>query len=925
MFEEPLYPHQPSFSKGEVSPDLYGRADLQAYSSALRTSRNAFIKTEGSWSNRPGTQYLGNAVNVTAKGSVLIPFVFSTTQSYVLEIGVGTAQIFSDGALITTLAVPWLLSELPFLRYTQSADTLTVVHPNHVPRQITRTSASVFSIAFFAYTNGPFIPQNTDGTTLVSASGITGTVTLTASSAIFNANHVGALFYLEQQDITPITPWTPETLFETPTNPVGVLTYSNLKNYKCVAVNLAGGATSFSTGTVAPDHTYGTQWDGIGQGLTGLAGDVGVAWQFQDFGYGVVKITGFTDSMHVTAVVQPVIPGQPALLPATVVGPRAVAEGPFTFTGDGVTTTFGPLTAASSTDPNRFFVTLAGVYDQPPNYTITGTTIVFLSPPGNGVAISVSQVNGLYATSFWAFGAFSPDQGYPSTVSYFPDRLIFAGTPSQPVGVFGSQTSQYTNFAISNPVVNSDAFTIFLNARQLNSICDLIPLQDLIVGTANIIWRLWPGINGTALGPLSIDATPQAFVGETSSCAAVLYGDSVIYAIYGGRRIRDLIYQFQFDKYVGAELTAYSRHLVPFGTYIVKMVYAPDPWGQLFALRNDGALLTCTYVRDQQMIAWSRWDTQGTFEDICIVPENNSYALYLLANRTIQGKSARYVERLNQWEWATIYDYKFSDCSLTYDGRNTSQALMVLTGGTTWQAGDTGTLTATSTAGWTNFQASDVTLGNAIQLFNGAQTVEARVLIIGYTSPTVVSVRFIDPIPPDLQAQGLITWTFARTYFTGATQLAGQMVAVLADSNAISGTNGVPVLQVANDGSFTLPNPCGVVTIGLQYFSDLETLALNQPGIETVRERTKGMPGVFLDVHATRGLLTGTDFVNMSGIKERAFETYLQPTNLQEGIITNRIDTDFSTECHICVRQPYPLPVTIRMVIPSVNVGVPAG
>jgi hypothetical protein len=82
---------------------------------------------------------------------------------------------------------------------------------------------------------------------------------------------------------------------------------------------------------------------------------------------------------------------------------------------------------------------------------------------------------------------------------------------------------------------------------------------------------------------------------------------------------------------------------------------------------------------------------------------------------------------------------------------------------------------------------------------------------------------------------------------------------------------------------------------------------------------------VYLDVHYTRGLLTGTDFINMSPIKERDYEPYLSPTNLQEGIIQNRIDTEMDSEAHVCVRQPFPLPCTIRMVLPSVNVGEPVG
>jgi hypothetical protein len=1019
VYEQPINPFQASFGHGEVSPFLYGRVDLQAYGSGLRTSRNGFVRTEGSWSNRPGLQYCAGSLDNTPLSSVLVPFTFNVGQAYIVEIAAGGIQVFFQGQSITNgppttitgitlvnvphsprpivilntatphglivgqnvtvlgilgdagalvqngpwtvfsvpsatqfqtnapgypivtyasggivqsiapTSNPYLQSELAALRYTQSADTLTIVHPNHVPYEFKRTSATTFTFLPAVYTMGPFLQQNPDGTTFVYATAQSGIVNLNASAPIFNANHAGALFQLSQQDLSQIPPWEPNKTLTTGGGGIlsilGQLRRANGKNYKLVGSPAPPGATSIATGTFEPDHSQGAQSDGDGFSIPSFASAAGVTWQYTDSGVGIVLITQVISSTQVIGTVQPNYTGGPGILPLAVVGgPVSDVVGPWGFTGDGTTKTFNTGTSTAS-DPNKFIVTVAGAYQQPSLYSISGTSIVFLGAPVNGVAIAVEQITALGQTTYWNFGAFSPDQGYPSAASYVPDRLVLAATPQQPVGVFGSQTSNYHNFGISSPIVNSDAFTIFLNARQLNTISDLVPLQDLIVGTANIIWRLWPGATGTALGPLSIDATPQAFTGESPSCASVLYADSMIFTVFGGRRIRDLVYQFQFDKYVGNELTAYARHLVPFGTQIVKMQYAPDPWGQLYVLLSSGALLTCTYVREQQMIAWSRWDsTNGVIDDIAVIPENNSYALYVIARRTIGGNVARYVERLSQWETSTLLDYQFVDCSSTYDGRNTTANTMTLTGGTSWLSGDVGTLSMAGGAPWVGFQSTDVGLNNQIQLFDADGNM-ARVQFAAYVSGVAATVRFVDPIPADLQGVPITTWTFARTTFGGAQQLAGQTVAVLADSNALAGTAGVPYLAVDLGGNITLQNAAGVVCVGLQYLSDFETLALNQQGVETLRNRAKSIPHLYLDVTGTRGLLTGTDFTNMFPIKQRAFEPYLAPTDLQEGIIDNLLYSEFDAECHVCVRQPYPLPVTIRMVIPSVNVGEPVG
>lgn len=1021
MNEVPNYTIQPSFARGEVSPFMFGRVDLAGWASGLRTLRNFTVRPEGAVMNRPGFALVGNALVNTARGSILIPFAFSATQSYVIEVGNGTAQAFSLGAVVDSansvaitagsltyythppgwrllfttaaphglsvgmnanisgvvgtgsfskangtqlivdvppnatqftvgayygnsgtytsggtvvaplsFATPWAQADLAGLRWAQSADTLTVVHSNYPPYEIKRTSAVSFTCLPALYSNGPFLPQNSDGVTFVSASAVTGTVTLTANAPIFNANHVGALFQLTQQDLSAIPPWEPTKKFGA--SPIGLMRRASLKNYKCVSV-INPSAADWATGTWLPSHTQGTQSDGDGNAITGTVGSAGVNWQYQDSGYGVVKITQYQSPTQVQGVVQPNYPGGASLLPISCVGGIVTAFGPFTFSGNGTTTTFSPLTGITTSDPSKFVVTIGGVVQPTSSYTINlpAVSITFYIPPPVGAGnIVVRQISGgLGQTSYWAFGAFSADQGYPSAVSYFPDRLVLAATRAQPVGVFGSKTSDYHNFGVSTPVVASDAFAVFLNARQLNAISDLIPLSDLLIGTSNIIWRLWPGQTGTALSPLAIAATPQNYYGQSPSCAATLLGDSAIFPEYDGRRLRDLIYQFAFDKFMGQELTLYSRHLVPFGTRFQRLAYKPDASGQLvFGLRSDGVLLVCTYLREHQVIGWARWDTQGTIEDICVVPETSAFSLYAIVNRSVAGQSQRYVERLSSREVTSLYDYRFLDCSLTYDGRNTSSTTMAFSGGTTWKAGDTGLVTASSATGWANFQPSDVTNSHEVWLYDSLGN-RARALITGIVSPLIANVMFRDPVPATLQFPQTATWTLARTSFTGATQLAGTAAVAYVDGNVY----GIPAvaaapdgsLTVGADGSVTLPVAGGVVTVGLPYLCDFETLPLNLQGQQTIRMRAKAEPIIYLDVTETRNFLAGTDFVNMMPNKERAFEAYTVPTSMQEGVLWTRVPSTLDSECHTCIRQAMPLPITIRGHIPQILIGQPVG
>lgn len=937
MVEGTSFLLQSNFARGEVSPYLFGRVDLAAYASGLRTLRNAFVRPEGPVSNRPGFGYIGSALTVTSKASVMLPFVFSATQSYVIEIGALTAQVFSNGAIVNgaTFLTPWSASDLPKLRYSQSTDTLTVTHSSYPPYEIKRTSASSFTCLPAVYINGPFLPQNTDGTTFVYASAVSGTVTLTSTAPIFNANHVGALMQLTQQDLSQIPPWEPNKIISKASGGVasilGLIRRSNLKNYKCVGIPPTGlGALDIATGTVAPSHSQGTQPDGDAGAQPNFANAAGVNWQYQDSGFGVVLITAYTSSTQVTGVVQPNYVGGPGLLPAPVVGGPVAAFGPFSFSGNAATLTFSPLTGITSADPNKFYVTIGGVYQAPSTYTINlaATSITFLTAPASGASnVVVKQISQFGQTSYWALGAFSKDQGYPAACTYIPDRLVLAGTTGQPVGLFGSQTSQYHNMGVSSPVVASDAFTVFLNARQLNAISDLIPLSDLLVGTSNILWRLWPGSTGLALGPAAIKAEAQNWYGENASCASVLFGDSAIFAEFDGRRLRDLIYQFAYDKFKGDELTLYSRHLIPFGTRFTRLAYKPDVAGQmLFGLRSDGILLCCTYLREQQVTGWARWDTQGTFEDICVVPEGAGFALYAIVNRTVNGQAARYVERLSSREVLSANDYKFLDCSLTYDGRNGTVVAMALTGGVTWIAGDTGLLSASQAAGWAQFQATDV--GNQIWMYDSDfASTRTRLLITAYVSAVQVKVQFLDPVTVTRQGSSTVTWAFARSSFTGASQLAGLPAVALADATVvgIGTTDIVPngQVKVSLTGGITLPSPAAVVQVGLPYLFDFETLSLNQAGQETIRERAKTNPVIHLDCTETRNFLAGVKFTDMYPSKQRAYESYTTPTSLQEGVVWTRVPATLDSEAHTCIRQNMPLPITIRMHIPKVLIAEP--
>lgn len=149
---------QPSFAGGELSPTLWGRTDLAKYGHGLRSARNFFISPHGAALNRPGTAYLGE-VKDSSKKVRLVPFIYSDTQSYVLEFGNLYVRIWSYGVLVAEVVTPYLEADLPRLKFAQVGDVLALAHGSYTLRTLSRTSHAVWALATVSLD----VPLGTDG------------------------------------------------------------------------------------------------------------------------------------------------------------------------------------------------------------------------------------------------------------------------------------------------------------------------------------------------------------------------------------------------------------------------------------------------------------------------------------------------------------------------------------------------------------------------------------------------------------------------------------------------------------------------------------------------------------------------------------------------------------------------------------------
>jgi len=265
------------------------------------------------------------------------------------------------------------------------------------------------------------------------------------------------------------------------------------------------------------------------------------------------------------------------------------------------TTGTGTLTASASlfasTDVNRL-VKIHGGYVKITGFT--SATVVDMEVKENLSATT--------ATADWSFGAFSDTSGHPSCVSFFEQRLVFAGTTNEPQTLYFSKAGDYENMTAGTNADDAMIYTIASN--QVNRIRYLKSQRTLIVGTTGGEFTVSADGTDAAITPTNIVIKKQSSYG-TANVDAIPAGNSVLFLQKAKRKIRELSYNFDTDGYVAPDLTILNDIVTKSG--INEMAYQQEPDSILWCVRDDGVLAGLTYQRSENVIAWHRHKLGGTF------------------------------------------------------------------------------------------------------------------------------------------------------------------------------------------------------------------------------------------------------------------------------------------------------------------------
>ena len=198
----PIFAALNSFNAGELSPKMIGRSDVSQYSKGCKQLRNFLVTPYGAVERRPGTKFIGVAKH-SDRNVRLIRFIFSSNIAYVCEFGDYYIRFYhhgevvlNDDSSILELSSPYSASELPAIQYVQSADVMTIVHPDHPVMELKRLKVNHFTLTEKVYEYPPVLDPNLDDDHTITPSALSGDITLTASKDTFTAENIGGFFQL---------------------------------------------------------------------------------------------------------------------------------------------------------------------------------------------------------------------------------------------------------------------------------------------------------------------------------------------------------------------------------------------------------------------------------------------------------------------------------------------------------------------------------------------------------------------------------------------------------------------------------------------------------------------------------------------------------------------------------------------------------
>ena len=934
---------QSAFSRGEVGPDIYGRIGAEAFQVAVRIAENWIVRSSGGIINRPGLEFIA-PVKDHSTTPRQIRFQFKKQDTYHLEFGdlymrvirngsqvtetpiaitgatqadpvvVSAVNSYSDGdhvfisdvagmtelnnrwfivanptagdfeiqdqlfggdvdglgygawtsggttAKIYEIVTPYVIADVMDLQFEQTADTMTIVHPSYDPRELTRSDHDSWTLPVAVF--GPSQDHPV---------GMTVTQDGTPAAATISYRVTALADTTLEESLTALNSTSKTITSTSATNPIVV---------------------------TAAAH-------GLSNGEEGEINGVAVMTEINGRRFKAANKTANT----------------------------------FELEGEDGTS----YAAGTGGTVNKTFVTITDGVDP---LTVTDHVDIAWTKVSGAQRYAVyKRENGLYGllgetelTSYVDDGSNSPDlsssppaprnpflgvDNFPGAVGKFEQRRVFGGSNSLPDTSDYSRVGDFGNFSFSTPAREDDAIRATLTSGEVDIIRHYVGLDDLLVLTSGGEWRVHSGTNRFSAG--NIFQKEQTRWGASKLLPAVV-GRVILFVTDTLTEVRSIGFNWTVDGYTGTDMTLLASHLFSkdeagrANLTARSMAYGRSIEPLIYIVRSDGQVVVLTFHEQQEVIAWTRWKTRtpDKFENVVALRTQNDGVdedPYFIVQRTIHGRTVRYIERARSRRFADLKDSYFVDCGSTFDNPVVISTVgignpIILTTETPHEI-SVGNEVDISDIEWVPNISDNGTEMRPDQL-NGGRFVARAV--------TATTIALEDLEGDTINGVGFNAYVGGGnvrrvvTSLSGYYHLRGATVSALLDGSVSHD------LVISDLGILTLPHGASRAHVGLMYNSDLELLDITVPGAQTIEAVDKNVHRVMVNVAESRGLWAGPNEDKLVETPARQFERYGEPIELFTGKIPIVLQPEWNSNGRIFLRQRDPLPLTIASITPRFDV-----
>lgn len=633
------------------------------------------------------TQLNGNyyIVHAQTAGTITLYDLFGNA---VDSTAFGTWTSGGTTARVYTLASPYAAADLALLKFVQNVNSMIFTHPSYVPYKLTYAAPTSWGLTAIVFGTSTAAPLPVVVSTTLAAGSVNYAYVVTAVDSAGQESVISAQATLTNKQDLRTTAGT-NTISWAPVSGAG--TYNVYKSIVSYA------------GPLPPNTSYGY----LGSTPANSFADSNIAADFSqppptpanpfNVGAGVSAVSILTVGSYTAAPTvafsAPPVGGVTTLGTPLLrgIGAAIAAAGTGYVVGDTIVLPNGMqlsvLTLAGSGVASVAFI------DQGSASVLPGNPVAQVTTSGVGISATFNITWGVYGvritetgtqyvtppTVTFSAGAATATatlgptaDGNPSVPAFFQQRLALAATTLAPQTVYFSQPGAYFNFDVSIPAQDDNAITASIVSGLLNNIKAMIPQPGgLIVLTDGGSFLINGGSQGSAITPASITANAQSFLGCNDMPPIVVNYD-VLYVQSKGSSVRDASYNFYANVFTGTDVSVLSSHLF-FGYKLLEWAWAEEPYKIVWAVRNDGTLLSLTFIKEQEFSAWAHHTTDGSFKSVCTIVEAATIGfqnfVYHVVQRTINAQTVQYIEQFP--ERATtglVKDYWTVDCGLQYSG-----------------------------------------------------------------------------------------------------------------------------------------------------------------------------------------------------------------------------------------------------------------